>query len=363
MGGKIRVAVVGGNFGEIHIQGYRRCPEMEVVAICRRDQKLAKQLSQRYQIQKFFTDFDELIQSEDIDVVSLAVPNHLHCPMTLKALDHGKHVVCEKPLALDLNQAMKMANRAEEKGLIHMIVFNLRFVPAIIRMKELIEKGEIGSIHHILFTWESSSRRERDSRFFWRHVRAESGFGALGDVGVHGIDLIQWIFGDFKKVVSHMSVHVPEHRTDEGEYKKTEVEDSCSFLGELTNGPQVVFHVSSITSCGSSIRLEVYGEKGVLGAYLFPRSQNCLGKLLGGKGEKSFQESIPIPKRLKQGIMPIGERVTLRVLSFGLLARQLMTAIQRCQIPSPNFFDGIKAQKVLSGLQTSWEKEKWVNVV
>lgn len=174
MGGKIRVAVVGGNFGEIHIQGYRRCPEMEVVAICRRDQKLAKQLSQRYQIQKFFTDFDELIQSEDIDVVSLAVPNHLHCPMTLKALDHGKHVVCEKPLALDLNQAMKMANRAEEKGLIHMIVFNLRFVPAIIRMKELIEKGEIGSIHHILFTWESSSRRERDSRFFWRHVRAES---------------------------------------------------------------------------------------------------------------------------------------------------------------------------------------------
>lgn len=356
---KIRVAVVGGNFGETHILGFQHCPEIEVIAICRRQRDLAIQLAQRYQIQSFYTDFDQMIQSKEIDVVSLAVPNYLHYPMSLKALDRYKHVVCEKPLALDLKQAMEMASKAEDRGLIHMTVFNWRFVPAIFRMKELIEKGEIGSVKHILLNWLSSGRGNRESRFFWRFVRTESGFGAMGDSGVHGIDLIQWIAGDFQKVVSHMTIYTGEHKTDEGKYKKTEVEDSCSFLGELTNGAQVIFHASSVAYCDTFIRLEIYGDEGLLGAQLFPNVEDYYGTLLGGKGEKSFRKVIPIPKRLKLDIRPVD---TPRTTFFAHFARQLVKAIQTGKAPSPNFFDGLKAQKVLQALVMSWEKKEWISL-
>ncbi|MFX0202419.1 MAG: Gfo/Idh/MocA family protein [Candidatus Hodarchaeota archaeon] len=363
MGKKIRVAVVGGNFGEKHIQGFQQCPEIEVWAICRRQQELAKQLSQRYQIERYYTDFDEMIQSQDIDVVSLAVPNYLHYPMTMSALDHGKHVICEKPLALDLGQAKEMADKAKEKGLIHMIVFNFRFIPAILRMKELIEEGEVGSIHHIFLNWFTSGRRDRESRFFWRFVRSKSGFGALADTGVHGIDLIQWIFGDLKRVISQMSIHVPEHKTEEGKYKKTEVEDSCSFLGETTNGAQVIFHVSSVTPCDRLIRLEVYGEKGILGVYLFSREQDYFGKLLGGRGENSLSRKIPIPERLRRKIPPIDKRINPTTIFFARLAHQLVEAIQTGKTPFPDFFDGVKAQKILQALIISWEKKDWISLV
>jgi predicted dehydrogenase len=327
---KIRVAVVGASFGENHIQGFQQCPEIEVFAICRRQKELAKQLAQKYQIRRYYTDFDEMIQSKDIDVVSLAVPNYLHHPMALSALDHGKHVVCEKPLALNLDQATEMAKEAKQKGLIHMTVFNFRFVPTIFRMKELVDEGEVGSISHIFFNWFTNGRRDRDSSFSWRFVKAEAGFGALGDMGVHGIDLIHWIFGDLKKVVSHIAVHLPEHKTDNGKYKKTEVEDSCSFLGEMMSGAQVIFHVSSV---------------------------------VGGKGENSLSREILIPDRLRWDIRHGDKRVTPGAMFFSRLAQQLIGAIETGKTPSPNFFDGVKAQKVLQALIRSWKKKDWVNLL
>lgn len=304
MSEKIRVAVVGGNFGEVHIQGFSHCPEIEVVAICRRQEKIAKQIAQKYGISSWFTSFDEMMRSVDIEVVSLAVPNHLHYPMTLKAFEQGKHVICEKPLALTAQEAEEMVREAEKKGKMHMTVFNWRFVPAIARMKELVEEGEVGSIFHVSFSWLSNRRREREEPYTWRFTQNEAGYGALGDTGVHGIDLIHWIVGDFRRVVSTMNIFVPEHKAGKVNYKKTEVEDCCSFLGDLATGSQAIFQVSSVASCDSMMRLEIHGGKGVLGVQLFPSAGDYTGKLFGGKGEKDLRREIPIPKRLISDIGP-----------------------------------------------------------
>jgi predicted dehydrogenase len=94
MNRKIRVAVVGRAFCEIHIQGFKQCPDFEVVATCQRQKDLAEQTARKYGLERYYTDLDELIRAPDIDVVSLALPNHLHYPMTMKALDQGKHVIC-----------------------------------------------------------------------------------------------------------------------------------------------------------------------------------------------------------------------------------------------------------------------------
>jgi len=359
MAGKIRVAVVGGAFAELHIQGFKCCHEFEVVSICRRQKHLAEQTARKYNIERHGTDFDEIIRSSDIDVVSLAVPHHLHYPMTLKAFDKGKHVICEKPLGLNVREAEEMIRRAEEKRLIHQIVFNWRFVPAFFHMKELIEEGEIGSVYHISFNWLGSGRRDKDAPFTWRFSQAEAGYGALGDTGVHGIDLIHWMAGDFKKVISHMGVFVSEHKGTGGGYKRTEVEDSCSFLGELAGGAQVIFHVSSVASCKSVIRLEIHGDKGVLGARLFPRDDDWNGKLYGGKGVMDLRKEILLPERLKCVPMPLPKEYSPRALFFTRFAEKLVIPIQTRQQFSPNFYDGLKAQKVLQALTDSYQQQRW----
>ena len=363
MGKKIRIAAVGGgSFGEIHLQGFRHCPEIEIISICRQNRDHAEQVAEKYGIPGIYTDFDEMIETEDIDAVSLAVPHHLHHPMTLKALDQGKHVICEKPLALDLGQAEEMVAKAEEKRLIHMTVFNWRFVPAMRRMKELMEQGEVGSVYHVFFTWLTSGRRNRESAFSWRFTKGQAGYGALGDTGVHGIDLIHWMLGDFKRVLSQMDVYVLEHKTGEAKYRKTEVEDSCSFLGKLVGGAQVIFHVSSVASWTAMICLEVHGDQGALGVRLFPRSNDYTGTLFGGKGETDFRKEIPLPKRLIDIVTPVYENDSPRVLFFAQVAKRFAKAVRSGETAEPNFFDGLKAQRVLQALKNSSEKNDWINL-
>ncbi len=358
-GDKMRFGVVGGGFGEVHIQGYKHYPVIEVNAICRRRKDLAEQLAHKYHIEQVYTDYDEMLKSANIDAVSLAVPNHLHYPMALSALSRGKHVVCEKPLAMSLEEAEHMVKEAEKRRLINMTVFNWRYVPALVRMKELVREGDIGSPYHISFCWLTRSRRDRKSLYGWRYSEKEAGFGAMGDTGVHGIDLIHWIAGDFRRVISDMSIHVVEHKTESGKYKNTEVEDSCSFLGELVNGAKVIFHVSSVYPCDSLLRLKIYGSAGVLIGQLGVESGDFNGKLFGGKAGSSIVE-LTIPKRLL--LKPTRESDSPRILFFVRFAKELIKAIHGGENPLPNFRDGLKTQRVLQALASSRKQNKWVKV-
>lgn len=252
-----------------------------------------------------------------------------------------------------------MVKEAEERALINMTVFNWRYVPAIVRMKELLEEGEIGSPYHISFNWLTRSRRDRESFHGWRYSDKEAGFGAMGDTGVHGIDLVHWIVGDFRRVVSDMSIQVLEHKTESGKYKNTEVEDSCSFLAELMSGAQVILHVSSVYPCDSLIRLEIYGSAGILIGQLGPESGDYNGKLFGGKIGSSIVE-ITLPKRLL--LNPTRESDTPRVLFFARFAGELIKAIDGGKNALPSFRDGLKAQRVLQALTVSRKQNKWVEV-
>lgn len=359
---KIKIGVVGGSFSEVHIQGFRHCPDLEVTAVCRRQEEQAKKVAEKYQIGRYYTEFLKMIEAADLDAVSLAVPNHLHCAMTLQAVERGKHVICEKPLALTVRDAETMLAKAEAAKRVHMIGFNLRPVPAFSRIKELIDQGELGEVFHVYFSWVSNSRRNPGSLHTWRHTKEQAGFGAMGDLGVHGIDLIHWMCGDFKKVVAEMSIYVPEHKAADGNYRKTEVEDCCSFIGELVNGAQVVFQASNVASCESTIRLEIHGAQGVLAALLNPRAGDFTGTLFGGKGETRLQNVLPIPERLTAAMVPRFEDDSPRSLFFGRLAQRFVESVRAGRSLSPNFHDGVKAQKVLHALTESWEHRRWFHL-
>ncbi len=143
----VKVGIIGaGGIGETHLEALRRIGGIEVAAICRRDRELATSYAEKYAIPKVYTDYRELINDKEIEVVHIATPNHLHYEQVMHALEAGKHVVCDKPLGVNAAQAAKMLSLAKEKKLAHAVCYDHRFLPLIFHMREMVRKGDLGKL-------------------------------------------------------------------------------------------------------------------------------------------------------------------------------------------------------------------------
>ena len=249
----IKVGVVGGGFGRTHILAYRATPGVEVTAFCQRTKASAERVAREFGIRQVFTDYREMLSQGDLDAVSLTTPTNVHLAMALDAFDHGVSVLCEKPLAMNREEAAAMSKRAEETGVIHMTAFNFRFIPAFYRMKELLQEGYLGSrILHVEATWFSERRADPSLPFGWRDEKEAVGFGAMGDIGVHLVDLVRWLAGDLRRVCSQHVIFTKERALAEGSGKReVTVEDCALFIGELAGGGLVSF-VANAAARGSA---------------------------------------------------------------------------------------------------------------
>jgi len=155
---RILVGVIGAGFGQVgHIPGFKACPDADVLAVCDKVPEIAEAAAQKFDIPHVFTDYHEMLQMEGLDLVSVATPPFLHHPMVMAVLEAGKHVLCEKPMALNTMEAQEMYGRAEEAGVVHLIDHELRFNPTRMRMKELIDDGFIGCLRHVMLTTVTNS--------------------------------------------------------------------------------------------------------------------------------------------------------------------------------------------------------------
>ena len=216
----VKVGVVGGGFGRTHILAYRTTPGVEVTAFCQRTKASAERVAREFGIPHVFTDYREMLVQGDLDAVSLTTPTNVHLAMACDAFDHGVSVLCEKPLAMNQEEAAAMLKRAEEARLIHMTCFNFRFVPAFYRMKELMQEGYVGSrVLHVEASWFTERRADPNLPFGWRDEKEVVGFGAMGDVGVHLVDLVRWLAGDFKRICSQQAIFTKE-RASGGQFRE-----------------------------------------------------------------------------------------------------------------------------------------------
>ncbi|MEE9400155.1 MAG: Gfo/Idh/MocA family oxidoreductase, partial [Dehalococcoidales bacterium] len=144
---KIRVGVIGVGIGtSIHIPGFQACSDIEVTAVCSARQGRAEAAAKKFGIPNVFTDYREMLELDRLDAVAVTSPPHLHYPITIAALEANKHVLCEKPMAMNLEEVKKMYQEAENRKLVHMINHEFRFLPARVRMKELVEEGYLGQL-------------------------------------------------------------------------------------------------------------------------------------------------------------------------------------------------------------------------
>jgi predicted dehydrogenase len=267
----IGIGIIGAGFARTtQIPGFRACEGARVVAIASGHRENAERVAREFDIEHVEDDWRGVIARADVDLVSIVTPPSTHMEMTLAALDAGKAVLCEKPMAMNAEEADQMRRRAEEKGLLALIDHELRFLPGRLKAQAMLRGGEIGNVHHARLHFCSDSRLAPNRKWDW-WSDAESGGGVLGALGSHAIDGFRWLLGtEIKQVFCSLMTHIAE-RPDErtGEMRRVTSDDEANLLlrfedSELAKGATATVLLSVVEQGRAQNRLEVFGSEGGL---------------------------------------------------------------------------------------------------
>lgn len=252
--GRVKVGIIGSQFqADIHAESFRIMPdEAEVVAVASPTPGNAEKLAKKYGIPRIFTDYKEMLAEKDIEMVTITAPNYLHAQMTIDAAGMGKHVLCEKPLCITLEEADLMIETCRRKGVLLMYAEELFFTPKYVKAKEMADEGAFGKVYMVK---QSEKHFGPHAPWFWDVDK--SGGGVLMDLGCHGIAFCYWFLGrsKIKSVYSQMATHVHND--------KTKGEDNVICIIEFANGAIGMVEDSWARRGGMDDRIEVYGEGGV----------------------------------------------------------------------------------------------------
>ena len=264
---KVRAAVVGlGWPGIQHLKGYIADPRSEVVAVCDLDKGHAREVAKEYKVPRVYTDHLKMLENDDIDAVSVCLPNFLHAPISMDALNAGKHVLCEKPPARSAQEALAMAEAAHQNSRTLMYALVQRFDGSTQRLKQLVRAGELGEIY---FGKAGYVRRRGVpvGKEGWFVDRERSGGGALIDIGVHALDCVWWLMNSPRPVevmgtsYSHFKHLVPDDI-------KYDVDDATFAQIRFENGATIILETTWALNLPGDNYIKVAGTKA--GATLSP---------------------------------------------------------------------------------------------
>lgn len=267
MAKKLKVGIIGlGWPGREHLKGYKQCDNVQVVALCDMNAELAQAQADEHGIEAVYGDHKKMLKEAGVDAVSVCLPNFLHAPISLDALRAGKHVICEKPPALNVAEARRMAAAARAGGLTLQYALSQRFVAANKLAKDYVQKGELGEIYFGRAVYHRRRGIPLGTQS-WFVNKKLSGGGALIDIGVHALDAVWWLMGTPKPVsVSGNAYQKFKHVVAKG--TKFDVDDSAFGLIKFDNGATLILECSWALNLPGRNVLQIAGTKG--GAELNP---------------------------------------------------------------------------------------------
>jgi predicted dehydrogenase len=357
---KYSVGVIGLGFGRAHIPAFQ-ANGCEVVAVCQRNQETARSVAARYNVPGVFEQWERMLEEAKPDIVVIASPPSLHREIALRALGQGAHVLCEKPLAMTAAEGREMVEAAAKAERVAMTSFNWRFIPAMQRFHSLVEEGAVGRLFHAGGRWLGARWADESAPITWRMDRAQAGHGAMGDMGVHLIDLVRWHFGEFTRVAAQAGVAYAS-RSVPGGGKPADAEDFCSLLGELAAGGQVTLSVSRAARGANEAFLEAYGSQGALVYRLDREKPKWYVGDLRAAGASGTLQPVSITAGLPRST---GEGDPLEVTGKATIAplvKRLLDGIRKGESPSPSLEDGVRAQLVLDAVLHSLREGGWQRV-
>ena len=358
---RVRVGVVGTSWWAdlAHLPGLRDHPGAEIAAICGRNRDRAEEMARKYGIPRVYTDYRAMMERGGLQALLVLVPDDLHHPIVMDALDARLHVLCEKPLALTVGQARAMYERAEAAGVRHMINYTYRWMPPFIHLRDLIAQGYVGRCYHCELRFVAGYAR--DARYRWRFDRRRA-LGTLGDLGSHLIDLAHWYLGDMARVSAHLATAVARQGPEgDGGPVLDPANDSALLAVEFRDGTQGAIHASAVAHTdGVHQEVALYGDGGTLSAFVPIVGGSGRAEIRGARAEEPELRPLPIPGELWGDVRPERPLDVLTRHSAG--ARAFVDAILADRPASPSFHDGLKAQEVIEAALTSHEQGRWVAV-
>ena len=362
MAKQISVGVVGTSWYAdlMHLPAVKSHPQAKLVAVCGRNGDRAQEMADKYDIPKVFTDYQEMIDKGGLDALIVAIPDDLHYPVTMAALDAGLHVLCEKSLALTLEHAKEMYAKAEDIGVKHMTYFTWRWVPPFQYLRRLIEEGYLGQ--HFYTQIQYVGAFGRTPKYQWKWDRSR-GLGTLGDQSVHMIDMAHWLVGDIAKVNAHLSTFITRPGIEEQPLDPTN--DSALLTLKFKDGSQGVIYAASIAHLGQrgqQFQIILYGAAGTL-ELDFNFGEGYVVR--GAKSDEGQIKPLAIPVDILNGINPNGPFMAQLKQVFteqNVGTRLFIDAIVNNRAVSPSFYDGLKAQEVIETAIESDQRECWISL-
>ncbi len=354
-GQRLRVGVIGtSSFTQrFHLTSLRNHPDVDIVALCGRNRARAQEVASRFGVPRVYTDYRELVASPEVDAVLVVTPNNLHYPQTIAALEAGKHVFCEKPLGMNVAEAQEMYQRAKAAGVVHMVHFTFRGVPAVTYMKQLIDEGYVGEVRHVAISYLGNYHYGKEE-LVWRRDKKQAGSGVLADLGSHMIDLARWLAGEIAHVRCQLATFVPRLKDPEtGEWVPNQTDDTAALSVRFEKGAVGVLHASWVAHPGlggMQVRAEVHGSQGVLrvdtNRTLDPRSWVTVR---GAQGDQTRDQVLPLPAVLTQGLDLTDEASLLATMlrKPWYSTQRFVEAVLGRREMSPSFYDGLKVQEVM----------------
>jgi predicted dehydrogenase len=362
------VGMVGYAFmGAAHSHAWRTAPHVfdlpgrpVLAVLCGRDEAAARAAAGRYGFASVATDWRALLDRDDVQLIDVCTPGESHAEISIAALDAGKHVLCEKPLANTVAEAEAMAaaaQRARARGAVAMAGFNYRRVPAIALARQLVADGRIGAIRHVRASYLQDWLVDPGFPLTWRLQAGQAGSGALGDLGAHLVDLAQYLTGELITGVSAVTETFVTERPLAGGAGTgpVTVDDAVLFTARLGPGTVASFEATRFaTGRKNALRIELNGDRGSLAFDLERLNELEFTERAVKESEGGFRRILvtePDHPYLAAWWPPghvLGWEHT-----FTHQVRDLVTAIAEGRDPEPSFADGLQVQRVLAAVAGS----------
>jgi predicted dehydrogenase len=351
MSKQVGIAIIGTGFARrVQIPAFLNCENVRIASVASGSLRNAKSCAEEFDVGHFTSDWRESVSRDDVDLVCITTPPNLHREMTLFALDKGKHVLCEKPMAMNLQEAEDMLAAAQNAGVLALIDHELRFQPGRLAVRELLHGGAIGKVRHAKTIFQASHRGDPDVPWNW-WADIEQGGGALGAINSHIVDSLNWFLGsEVTRVFCQLHTNVKKRRDNTGTLRDVTSDDEVNMLltfadGEFTDDATGLVSVSMTEGPKHTHRMEFYGESGAI------RIEYDGSAFIAMRGEEDWVRIEADPGPATPGALDAGF-----ARAFWFFAPLVVEAIRSGKSNIENaatFADGVAVQRVLDAARRS----------
>lgn len=368
---EIGVGLVGYKFmGRVHSNAYRQVasffdvdPVPRMRAICGRDEDAIKMAASSLGWEDYETDYARMLERDDIGLVDVSTPDYTHHDFVIAALEAGKHVLCEKPLANTLDEAKEMLEAARRAGTVNMVCHNYRRAPAVQLAKRLLEEGRLGEVRQWRAVYLQDFLMDPQIPMSWRLRKETSGAGSVGDVGSHLVDLAHFLVGPVAEVVGMSETFIKERPVEgQSETDRVTVDDGGAFLARFENGAIGTFETSRITPGRKGYEsFEINGSNGSV-VFNLERMNELQVYFADDPAETGGFRTVLVtePEHPYLGAYWPPGHILGYEHTFVHTVKDLLDGIAAGESPGPTFEDGYLCQAVIEAVQQSVESREWV---